>query len=52
MAQSDTKTEIKVRVDIKPVKLTEVMPAQRQLYRRFWAKLTRQVQDEVKSDEQ
>ncbi len=50
MAQSDTKTEIKVRVDIKPVKLTEVTPAQRQLCKRFWAKLISQVMDEVKGE--
>lgn len=45
MPKSTTKTHIKVQVNIKPVKLAEVTPRQRQLMRQFWMRLTSQVQD-------
>lgn len=41
------KREIKVRVNIKPVKLADVTPAQRAAWRKFWQKLI----SEVKADE-
>lgn len=48
MPKPRTKTPIKVTVDIR---LGPVTPAQAALYRKFWAKLISQVQDEVKGGE-
>ena len=47
MARSpSTKTEIKLTVNIKPVKLTEVTPTQRQLVKKFYKKLIADVKAE------
>lgn len=48
--KTNRKTEIKVKVNIKPVRLAEVTPAICRLYRRFWAKLITQARDEVKGE--
>ena len=50
MTVKHTTKPINVAVNIKPVKLAEVSPAQRQLYKRFFTKLIAQVQDEMKND--
>ena len=47
MPKTTSKTEIKVTVNIKPVKLAEVTPHQRQLHKRFVAKLMSQVKEEL-----
>ena len=36
-----------MKVNIKPVKLSEVTPAQRALYRKLWLKLLAEVEKEV-----
>ena len=46
--KTTSKRETRVTVNIKPVKLAEVRPAQRQSYKHFWAKLRSQVGDELK----
>ncbi len=49
MAQcSNAKTgrAVKVKVNIKPVKLAEATPRQRQLWGQFWMRLISQAQDE------
>lgn len=48
MPKTTSKRETRVTVNIKPVKLAEVRPAQRQSYKHFWAKLRSQVGDELK----
>lgn len=42
---STTKMLIKITVNIKPEKLAEVTPRQRQLWKHFWGHLISQVQD-------
>jgi len=44
-----TKRVIRVIVDIKPVKLVEITPAQQQLLRKFWTRLIAEARDEVKN---
>ena len=44
--KSATKSEIRVKVNIKPVKLAEVTPAQRQLVKKFWSRLIAEVKGE------
>jgi hypothetical protein len=48
--KSATKTQIRVKVDIKPVKLADVTPAQRQQWKRWWSKLFSEIRDEAKSE--
>jgi len=48
--KTTSRTEIRIKVNIKPVRLAEVTPAQRQLVKKFWAKLISQIQGEVKND--
>ena len=50
MSKTTSKTEIKVTVNINP-RLAEVTPLQCQQWKRFWAKLISQVEDEVKANE-
>ncbi|GAH45863.1 unnamed protein product [marine sediment metagenome] len=42
---------VKVTVNIKPAKLTEVMPIQRAAVKKFWAHLISQVRDEMRAGE-
>lgn len=51
MACPSSKTPTKIIVNIKPVKLSEVTPAQAQLVRRFWAKLITQVKDDLNNEQ-
>lgn len=48
--KTTSKTEVKVTVNIKPMKLADVSPAQRQQFRLFGSKLISQIKDEVKSE--
>ena len=50
MPKTNRKAEIRIKVDIKPVKMAEVTPAARQLYKHFWTKLIAKAQDEVKRE--
>lgn len=50
MPKTNRKTEIRIEVNIKQVKMAEVTPATRQLYKRFWTKLAAQAQDEAKME--
>ena len=50
MTKTTEKTEIKVLVTIKPVKLAELTPSQREQWRRFWRHLLASVSHEVKGD--
>ncbi len=50
MARPSSKTPIKIIVNIKPVKLAEVTPRQRQLAKMVWAHLIATVQDELKAE--
>ena len=50
MPKTTTKTQISIKVNINPVKLADVTPAQRQLVKKFWTRLIAQVRDEVKQD--
>jgi hypothetical protein len=45
----NTNTAIKLKVNIKPVKLAEVTPWQRQLVKDFWSRLIAQVQEGLKT---
>jgi len=51
VAKSLSKTEIRVKVSIKPVNLADVTPAQKTLYRRFWAKVISQVKDKLNNEQ-
>ncbi len=46
--KTTSKRKTRITVNIKPVKLAEVSPAQRQSYKHFVAKLINQVGDELK----
>ncbi len=48
MPKTTSKRKTRITVNIKPVKLAEVSPAQRQSYKHFVAKLINQVGDELK----
>jgi len=50
--KSDTKTPIKIVVNFKRVKLSDLTPAQRTLVKKFWTHLILQVKEEFKSSEQ
>ncbi len=43
-------TEIKVKVNIKPVKMAELTPVQRQSWARLWKRMVSQVTDELKDE--
>jgi len=50
MHESASKTQIRVKVDIKPVKLADVTLAQRQQWKRWWSKLFSEIRDKVNSE--
>jgi hypothetical protein len=50
--KSATNGEIRVQMNIKPVKLSDLTPAQRTLVKKFWTHLILQVKEEFKSSEQ
>lgn len=50
MPKTTSKRKIKLTVSIKPAKLAEVTPRQRQQWKRWWSKLFSEIRDEVKSE--